>query len=149
MSFTVREGTELNGERQSSLVLKGEDRNRTRDWFASLHRLAAFLTFHGNRSTEPSYRHNHHSNTAITNSDFLCIGGALLRTELHSKSPAKCLSGFQLLTAMVMKNSDFWDITPCRPLKANRRFGRTYCFHRQGGRINQARNQHEAGSKFC
>jgi hypothetical protein len=41
-----------------------------------------------------------------------------------------------VLTAVVMKSSIFWDITPCSGLKVNRRFGRTYrlallatCFH--------------------
>jgi hypothetical protein len=34
---------------------------------------------------------------------------------------------FEVLTAVVMKSTIFWYITPCSPLKANRRFGRTYC----------------------
>jgi hypothetical protein len=29
---------------------------------------------------------------------------------------------FEILTAMVMNSSIFWDITPCSPLKVNRRF---------------------------
>jgi hypothetical protein len=33
--------------------------------------------------------------------------------------------GFEVLTAVVMKNTIFWDITPCSPLKVNRRFGGT------------------------
>jgi hypothetical protein len=42
--------------------------------------------------------------------------------------------GFEVLTAVVMKSTIFWDITPCCPLKVNRRFGGTYrlfsaCFH--------------------
>jgi hypothetical protein len=32
------------------------------------------------------------------------------------------LLGFEVLTAMVKKSSIFWDITPCNPLKVNRRF---------------------------
>jgi hypothetical protein len=32
-------------------------------------------------------------------------------------------------------------------LKISLCFGGTYCLHLQGGRISQARNQHEAGSK--
>jgi hypothetical protein len=43
----------------------------------------------------------------------------------------------------------FWDITPCRPLKVNRRFGWSCCLHLQGRRISQARDQHEADSKLC
>jgi hypothetical protein len=34
--------------------------------------------------------------------------------------------GFEVLTAMVMKSTIFWDITPCSPLNVNRRFGGTY-----------------------
>jgi hypothetical protein len=36
----------------------------------------------------------------------------------------------------------FWIITPCSPLKFNRRFGGTYLLH--GRSINQARNQRES-----
>jgi hypothetical protein len=39
-----------------------------------------------------------------------------------------------------MKSTIFWDITPCSPLKVNRRFGGT-CLHLQGLRISQARKQ--------
>jgi hypothetical protein len=28
--------------------------------------------------------------------------------------------GFKVLTAVVMKSSAFWDITPCSPFKVNR-----------------------------
>jgi hypothetical protein len=34
----------------------------------------------------------------------------------------------------VMKNTIFWDITPCSPLSVNRRFGWTYRLHLQGQR---------------
>jgi hypothetical protein len=37
----------------------------------------------------------------------------------------------------------FWDITPCSPLKVNRRFGETYRLHLQG-KINRARYQRES-----
>jgi hypothetical protein len=30
-----------------------------------------------------------------------------------------CLVGFEVLTAVVMKNTILWDITPCSPLKVN------------------------------
>jgi hypothetical protein len=36
-------------------------------------------------------------------------------------------------------------LTPCSPLKVNRRFGRICCLHFYGWRVSQARNQHEAG----
>jgi hypothetical protein len=35
---------------------------------------------------------------------------------------------FEVLTAVIMKGSIFWDITPCSPLKVNRCFGGTYYF---------------------
>jgi hypothetical protein len=42
--------------------------------------------------------------------------------------------GFEVLTAVVMKITIFWDtrITPCSPLSVNRRFGRAYLLHLQG-----------------
>jgi hypothetical protein len=47
---------------------------------------------------------------------------------------------------MVMMRSVFWDITPCSPLKVNRRFGGTCRLHLHGLRISQAINQHKACS---
>jgi hypothetical protein len=55
---------------------------------------------------------------------------------------------FEVLTAVVMKNSIFWDITPSNPLKINRRFGGT-CLHFQGRRIIQVRNQCESSGTTC
>jgi hypothetical protein len=52
--------------------------------------------------------------------------------------------GFEVFTALVMKSTIFWDITPCNPLKVNRRFGGTYCLHLQGRKISRARNQLES-----
>jgi hypothetical protein len=52
--------------------------------------------------------------------------------------------GFEVLTAVVMKSSIFWDITPCSPLKVNRSFGGTCRFHLQGRKISLARNQRES-----
>jgi hypothetical protein len=46
-----------------------------------------------------------------------------------------------------MKSSIFWNITQCYPLKVNRRIEGTCHLHLHGRRINQARNQLEAGSK--
>jgi hypothetical protein len=34
--------------------------------------------------------------------------------------------GFEVLTAVVIKSSFLWDITPCRPLKVNRCFGKNF-----------------------
>jgi hypothetical protein len=42
-----------------------------------------------------------------------------------------------------MRSSIFWDITPCSPLKVNRRLGITSRRHRQIRRRRQARNLHE------
>jgi hypothetical protein len=42
--------------------------------------------------------------------------------------------GFEVLTAVVVESSIFWDITPCSQLKVNQRFGRTYRLHLQGRR---------------
>jgi hypothetical protein len=39
---------------------------------------------------------------------------------------------FEALTVVAMKNSIFWDGTPCNPLKVNRRFGGT-CYHLEDG----------------
>jgi hypothetical protein len=41
-------------------------------------------------------------------------------------------------------NPVFWYITPCSPLKINRRFGGTCRLHLQGRRIIQGRNKYEA-----
>jgi hypothetical protein len=43
--------------------------------------------------------------------------------------------GFEVLTAVVMKSTIFWDITPCDPLKVDGRFTGKYRLHPQGPRI--------------
>jgi hypothetical protein len=43
----------------------------------------------------------------------------------------------------VVKNTIFWDITPCTPLNINWHFSRTYHLHLKG-RISQARYQYES-----
>jgi hypothetical protein len=53
--------------------------------------------------------------------------------------------GFEVLTAVVMKSSIVWDITPCGPLSVNRRHGKTYRLNLQCRRISRARNQRESG----
>jgi hypothetical protein len=45
--------------------------------------------------------------------------------------------GFEVLTAVVLKSSTFWDITSCSPLKVNRHFGGPCLFHLQGRRISR------------
>jgi hypothetical protein len=46
--------------------------------------------------------------------------------------------GFEILTAVIMKNSIFWDTMPCSPLKVNQYFGETCCVYLQDQRISQA-----------
>jgi hypothetical protein len=58
-----------------------------------------------------------------------------------------CDVEFEILIAVVVKNCNFWYITPCSPLKLIRRFGRTRRLHLQGLIISKARNQREAGGK--
>jgi hypothetical protein len=45
--------------------------------------------------------------------------------------------GFEVLTAMAMKSSLLWDVTPCSPLKVNGRFEETHRLHHQDQRRNQ------------
>jgi hypothetical protein len=52
---------------------------------------------------------------------------------------------FQVLTAVIMNSSIFWDIMPCSLVKDNQHFGGTYHIHLQGWRVSQARNQHGVG----
>jgi hypothetical protein len=54
---------------------------------------------------------------------------------------------FEVLTAVAMKSSVSWDITPCSPVKMSQRFGGTCYLNLQGRRISHARNQRKAGSR--
>jgi hypothetical protein len=50
--------------------------------------------------------------------------------------------GFEVFTEVIMKSTNFWDITLCsRPLSVNRRFGETNRFHLQGGRNAFSKNK--------
>jgi hypothetical protein len=46
---------------------------------------------------------------------------------------------FRVFTAVPMKNSVFWDVTPCGSCK-NRRFRGKYLFHHQGDKNRRTRN---------
>jgi hypothetical protein len=52
--------------------------------------------------------------------------------------------GFEVRTAVVIKSTIFWDITPCSILKVNRRFGGIYRLHLQGRKISRVRNHLES-----
>jgi hypothetical protein len=52
--------------------------------------------------------------------------------------------GSEVLTAVVMESTIFWDIARCSLLSVNRSFGGTCHLCLPGRRIRQARNQHEA-----
>jgi hypothetical protein len=56
----------------------------------------------------------------------------------------------EILTAVTMRSSIFWDITPCSPLKVNRRFGGTHRLHLQG-RTNRAKKPawKQVASRSC
>jgi hypothetical protein len=55
--------------------------------------------------------------------------------------------GFEVLTAVVMKSTIFWDIMPRIPLKVNRRFGGTYSLYLQGREISRLETTGKAGGK--
>jgi hypothetical protein len=59
--------------------------------------------------------------------------------------------GFEVLTAVVMKNIIFWDITPCSPLSVNRRFGGTYRlhFHSQKNKPSKKPAWKQVASRSC
>jgi hypothetical protein len=54
----------------------------------------------------------------------------------------------EVLRAAVVNSFIFWNITPCSPLKIKPSFGGTCRLYLQGRRINQARNQCEAGGRW-
>jgi hypothetical protein len=51
------------------------------------------------------------------------------------RKQGKYRAGFEILTAVVMKNPLFWDIMPCSPLKINRGLRDIFSFHLEGRRI--------------
>jgi hypothetical protein len=56
----------------------------------------------------------------------------IVPAKVSGKYSMFLLVGFDVLTAVVMKSTIFWDITPCSLLSVNRRFGGTYSLHLQG-----------------
>jgi hypothetical protein len=53
----------------------------------------------------------------------------------------------QVLTAVVMKTSVSWNITPCSLLKVNGCFGGIFSIHLQGRRLSKERSQREKRTK--
>jgi hypothetical protein len=49
--------------------------------------------------------------------------------------------GFEVFTAVTLKNAIFWDVALCSSCGLNRRFGRTFRLHLQGRKNPRARNQ--------
>jgi hypothetical protein len=62
------------------------------------------------------------------------------------KEAERC-TGFEVLTAVVMKCCILWDTALCSQPKVNWRFGGVYDVHLQAQRICQTRDQHEVGTK--
>jgi hypothetical protein len=89
------------------------------------------LHLHGSRLC---YNDNHHQNVKSYRKMKQLDGVTSTRKNVFVR--------FEVLTAVVMKSTIFWDITPCSPLKVNRRFGGMYRLHLQGRRISRGRNQH-------
>jgi hypothetical protein len=47
--------------------------------------------------------------------------------------------GFEVFTAVTMKNAVFWGVAPCRCDRLNRRFGGSYRLYLQGRKIRERR----------
>jgi hypothetical protein len=58
--------------------------------------------------------------------------------QLYKEEQNLSCSECDVLTAVVMKSSVFWDITRCSLLKVKRHFGETCHFHLQGRRISSS-----------
>jgi hypothetical protein len=72
-----------------------------------------------------------------------------MQSEKAGTKTKNCIVlGFVVLTAVVIRRSTSWDITPCSPLKFNRSLGLICLLHLQGREIIQAKNKSEAGSKL-
>jgi hypothetical protein len=74
----------------------------------------------------------------ITSQKTLFFIVTALKTSNLTKS-SHIIVGVEVFTAVAMKNSVFWDITPC-VFGKKRRFGGTYRLHHKGDMIRRARN---------
>jgi hypothetical protein len=57
--------------------------------------------------------------------------------------------GFEVFTAVTMKNAVFWDVAPCRSCEMNRQFGGTYRLRLQGRKNPQQLLPTHAGSSIA
>jgi hypothetical protein len=96
------------------------------------------------RRKKPSWKRNEGSNEENVGllEERYSLGEEKVRSRWRQS--LKRNVGFEALSAVIMKSSVFWDITPYSPLKANRRFGGTCRLQLQGQGISQARNQRES-----
>jgi hypothetical protein len=62
---------------------------------------------------------------------------------IKSKATYRWSWVFEVLTAVVIKNSVLWDITPRSAAEVSWRFGGTYHLHLQVWRVRKTRNQHK------
>jgi hypothetical protein len=74
-----------------------------------------------------------HIHWDIRTNGIYIINSELKRGSLYAE--------YEVLTAVVVKSTIYWDITPCSPLKVNRRFEGTYCLLLLGHKISRARNK--------
>jgi hypothetical protein len=70
------------------------------------------------------------------------LSGVCIYLQLFLDQPLYYI-GLEVLTAVLMKSSIFWDLIPYSPLKVNRNFGGPICLPLQGQRICHARNNLE------
>jgi hypothetical protein len=56
---------------------------------------------------------------------------------------------FEVLSAVTMKRTIFWDVTLCSPVDVHQRFGGTYCLHLQGQKVSTARSRWWAEGTTC
>jgi hypothetical protein len=74
--------------------------------------------------------------TSLSGSDSHLTVEAILHAETQSAHYYTDV-GFEVFTAVTMKDAVFWDVAPCRSCEMNRRFGGTYCLHLQGRKIHE------------
>jgi hypothetical protein len=77
-------------------------------------------------------------NTNTNFGGFFRIGKGNVLTKIRSQLNRDITVGFEVLTAVVIKSTTFWDIAPCNQLKVSLCFGGIYHLHLQGQRISRA-----------